>query len=301
MKLHDLGVSLDDLAAFAVVSQSRSFTKAAASLKTSTSNLSHTIRRLETQLGYRVLQRNSRSVSTTEAGDELLEILKPALENIGTALETLEESRDSVSGTLRLTLTRQAYEAVIRPILPGFLAAYPRATVEISIDYAYRDIVADGLDAGIRLGEKVERDMIALKIGSELRMAVVATPHYIAQFETITHPNDLMRHRCINYRMIAANAIYAWEFERLGQEVTVPVTGPLTVSEPDLMLQMALDGLGVAFILDHEAAPYLEDGRLVRLIEEWTPPFPGFYLYYLSRRQIRPILAAFLSMLRSRR
>jgi DNA-binding transcriptional LysR family regulator len=198
-----------------------------------------------------------------------------------------------------LTLTRQAYEAVIRPILPKFTAAYPKATVELSIDYAYRDIVADGFDAGIRLGEKLERDMIARKIGPELRMAVVAAPDYLAASAGISHPSDLLQHRCINYRLVAANTIYEWEFERNGQSITIPVSGPIISSEPDLMLQMALDGLGVAYLLEHEVAPYLEANRLVSRLEEWMQPFAGFHLYYPSRRQIRPILAAFISVFNS--
>ena len=291
--------SLDDLAAFAAVARARSFTRAAATLGTSTSNLSHTIRRLEARLGCRLLQRNSRSVSATEAGETLLATLGPALESIEGALDTLDLGRDRVTGTLRLTATRQAYEAVVRPALPAFTAAHPDATVEVLIDYAYRDIVADRFDAGIRLGEKLERDMIALKVGPELSMAVVATPAYLARSDPIDHPGDLTRHRCINYRMVTANAIYAWEFERHGQLLDVRVSGPLTFNEPALMLQAALDGLGVGYLLDHEVAPHVREGRLVRLLADWTPPFPGFHLYYSSRRQRRPVLAAFIKAMRA--
>lgn len=292
--------SLDDLAAFVAVARARSFTRAAATQATSTSNLSHTIRRLEARLGYRLLQRNSRSVSVTEAGERLLETLGPALENIDGALDALERGRDSVSGTLRLTTTRQAYEAVIRPVLPAFTAAHPHATVEVLIDYAYRDIVADRFDAGIRLGEKLERDMIALKVGPELSMAVVATPDHLLHTGPITHPSDLTQHRCINYRMVTAGTIYAWEFERDGQALDVRVSGPLTFDEPELMLEAVLDGLGIGYLLTHEVAPYMENGRLVRLLSEWTPAFPGFHLYYSSRRQMRPVLAAFIRAVRNR-
>ena len=293
--------SLDDLAAFAAVARVRSFTRAAATLGTSTSNLSHTIRRLEARLGYRLLQRNSRSVSATEAGETLLATLEPALDNIVGALDALDRGRDRVSGTLRFTATRQAYDAVIRPILPAFTAAHPDATVEVLIDYAYRDIVADRFDAGIRLGEKLERDMIALKVSSEFSMAVVATPRYLARSGPIGHPSDLTRHRCINYRMVTAGTIYAWEFERAGQALNVQVSGPLIFNEPELMLEAALEGLGVGYLLDYEVAPYIESGRLVRLLADWTPPFPGFYLYYSSRQQMRPVLAAFLELIRARR
>lgn len=293
--------SLDDLAAFATVARARSFTRAAAALATSTSNLSHTIRRLEARLGYRLLQRNSRSVAATEAGEALLATLAPALESIQSALDMLDEGKARVSGRLRLTVTRQAYEAVVRPVLPAFTAAHPDAVVEVIIDYAYQDIVADQYDAGIRLGEKVERDMIALKVGPDLSMAVVASPGYLAHSSPISHPSDLIRHRCINYRMAAAGTIYAWEFERDGQALDVRAPGPLTFNEPELMLQAALEGLGVGYLLSHEVAAYVADNRLARLLVEWTPPFPGFHLYYSSRRQMRPVLAAFIEAVRVRR
>lgn len=293
--------SLDDLAAFATVARTRSFTRAAASLGTSTSNLSHTIRRLEARLATRLLQRTSRSVSATEAGEALLATLSSALASIDGALDALDANREHVTGTLRLTATRQAYDAVVRPILPAFTAAHPRATVEVLIDYAYRDIVADRLDAGIRLGEKLERDMIALKVGPDLRMAVVAAPGYLAAAAPIDHPGDLMRHRCINYRMVSAGTLYAWEFERDGQVLDVRVAGPLTFNAPELMLDAVLDGLGVGYLLDHEVASHVASGRLVRLLPEWTPPFPGFHLYYSSRRQMRPVLGAVIEALRHRR
>ena len=292
--------SLDDLAAFVTVTRMHSFTRAAAALGTSTSNLSHTIRRLEARLGYRLLQRNSRSVSLTEAGGTLLDTLGPALESIGGALDALELGRDRVSGTLRITATRQAYDAVIRPVLPAFTAGHPDATLEVLIDYAYRDIVADRFDAGIRLGEKLEQDMIALKVGPDLCMAVVAAPDYLEHSSAITHPSDLTRHRCINYRMVGAGTIYAWEFERDGHALDVRVPGPLTFNEPELMLEAALDGLGVGYLLDLEVAPYVQNGRLIRLLADWTPPFPGFHLYYSCRRQMRPVLAAFIEAVRGR-
>lgn len=293
--------SLDDLAAFATVARARSFTRAAASMGTSTSNLSHTIRRLEARLGTRLLQRTSRSVAPTDAGETLLATLAPAFEAIDGALNAVAANKDAVVGPLRLTTTRQAYDAVVRPVLPAFTSAHPRATVEVVIDYAYRDIVADRFDAGIRLSEKLERDMIALKVGPELRMAVVASPAYLAEAAPIAHPRDLMRHRCLNYRMVSAGTLYAWEFERDGQALEVRVTGPLTFNAPELMLDAALDGLGIGYLLDHEVAPYVNAGRLVHLIPEWTPPFPGFHLYYPSRRQMRPVLSAFIKALRERR
>jgi DNA-binding transcriptional LysR family regulator len=290
--------SLDDLSAFAAVARARSFTRAAAALGTSTSNLSHTIRRLETRLGHRLLHRSSRSVSATEAGETLLATLTPALQSIASALDTLDRDRYRVSGTLRLTATRQAYDAVVRPVLRSFVAAHPDATVEVLIDYAYRDIVADQFDAGLRLGEKLEQDMIGLKVGPNLRMAVVATPAYLAMSDPIEHPRDLTRHRCINYRMAGSGALYAWEFERDGKALDVAVSGSLAFNEPELMLDAALDGFGVGYLLDHEVTRHVAEGRLKRLLEDWTPPFPGFHLYYSSRRQMRPVLTAFVEALR---
>jgi DNA-binding transcriptional LysR family regulator len=293
--------SLDDLAAFAAVARARSFTRAAAGLATSTSNLSHTVRRLEARLGVRLLQRNSRSVATTEAGEALLATLAPALESIEGALGNMDQERSEVSGTLRITATRQAYAAVIRPVLPAFVAAHPRAIVEIISEYAFRDIVADRFDAGIRLGEKLERDMIALKVGPDLSMAVVASPTYLDTAAKIEHPRDLTRQLCLNYRMLSAGTLYAWEFEKGSEVLNVSVAGPLTFNDPELMLDAALDGLGIAYLLGHEVAPYVADGRLVRLLSDWTPGFPGFHLYYPSRVQMRPVLSAFIDAVRKRR
>ncbi|TWB46407.1 DNA-binding transcriptional LysR family regulator [Rhizobium sp. ERR 922] len=301
MRLHDQEMKLDDMAAFVRVAKLGNFTRAAMALGMSTSNLSHTIRRLETALGYRLLQRNSRSVSVTEAGLTLLEALEPSLASIHDALESLDRKRDLVSGILRLTATRQAYEAVVRPVLFDFSKAYPQATIEVLIDTAYRDIVAEQFDAGIRLGEKLQQDMIALKVGPDLAMAVVAAPDYLENHPAITQPADLTDHRCVNYKMVSAGSIYAWEFEKDGKQLEVSVSGPLTSNEPEIMLSAALDGVGVGYLLEHEVAPYLESGKLVRLLADWTPSFPGFHLYYPSRRQMRPVLSAFLATVRQRR
>ncbi len=293
--------TLDDLAAFARVARLRNFTRAAAELGTSTSNLSHTIRRLEQRLGTRLLQRNSRSVAPSEAGAALLETLGPALQGIEGALEALEGKRDIVTGIVRITATRQAYDQVIRPVLSRFTTSYPDAAVEVVIEYGYRDIVADGFDAGIRLGEKLQADMVALKVGPALRVAVVAAPAYLEAHGTPSDPRALATHRCINLRMIGSGAIYAWEFGSAGQEFEMRVAGPLIFNEPALMLECAVDGLGIAYVLEHEAAPFLQTGQLVRLLEDWTVPFPGFFLYHPSRRQVRPVLAALLQLLRDGR
>jgi DNA-binding transcriptional LysR family regulator len=293
--------SLDDLSAFAVVARTRSFTRAAAELGISNSMLSYTIKRLEQRLGVALLRRTSRSVAPTEAGDKLLLTLEPALAAIDDTLGKLGRERDRVAGTLRITATRQAYDAVIRPVLATFCATHPDATVEVIFDYGFRDIVSDGFDAGIRLGEKLQQDMVALQVGPDLRMAVVASPAYFAQYPKPNVPEDLHAHRCINYRMVSAHTLYAWEFEKDGRRSRLRLSGPLTFNEPDPMLQAALDGLGVAYVLEHEAAAYIESGRLVRVLEDWTPPFPGFFLYYPSRKQTSPVLAALLALLRERR
>ncbi|RFB80672.1 LysR family transcriptional regulator [Methylovirgula sp. 4M-Z18] len=292
---------LDDLSVFATVARTRSFTRAAAELRISNSMLSYTIKRLEKRLGMTLLQRTSRSVAPTEAGQTLLLTLEPALRAIDETLDMLDRQRDRVSGTLRITATRQGYEAVIRPILGDFCAAHPEAALEVVIDYGLRDIVADGFDAGVRLGEKIEKDMVAFRVGPQLRMAVVASPDYFAAHAMPAVPQDLQTHRCLNYRMMTANSIYAWEFEKDGRQLEIRLSGLLTFNEPDLMLQAASAGLGVAYVLEHEAESHIRAGRLVRALEDWTPPFPGFFLYYPSQRRVSAVFAAFLALLRARR
>ena len=237
--------SLDDLAAFAAVARALSFTRAAAELRLSTSALSHTIKGLEARLGLRLLQRNSRSVSVTAAGEQLLRSLGPALSEIDSAIEQLGRERDLVSGSVRLTATRHAFETVIRPVLVGFLEAHPQVQVELVVDYQLRDIIAERLDAGIRIGEKLQKDMIAVGVGPELRMAVVASPAYLAVHPAPQTPQDLTLHRCINQRMLASGQTYDWEFERNGRALDIKVAGPLIYNEPELMVEAALDGLGV--------------------------------------------------------
>jgi len=293
--------NLDDLAAFATVARLRSFTRAAAELRLSTSALSHTIKGLEARLGFRLLQRNSRSVSVTTAGERLLQTLEPALAEIGVALDELGRERDLVSGTVRLTATRHVFETVIRPVLPGFLSDHPQARVEVLIDYQLRDIIAERLDAGIRLGEKLEQDMIAVGVGPQLRMAVVASPSYLDRHPAPRAPQDLTGHRCVNYRMMASGQTYDWEFERDGHALDIKVTGPLTFNEPELMLEAALDGLGVAYVLQEQAQAHITSGRLSQLLADWTPPSPGYFLYYPSRRQMPPVLAALIAALRRAR
>ncbi len=289
---------LDDLADFAAVARARSFTRAAAGLRVSTSALSHTIKQLEARLGVRLLQRTSRSVSVTAAGERLLQTLEPALADIGGALDELGRQRDLVSGTVRVTATRHAFETIIRPVLPEFLASHPNAGVEVLIDYQFRDIVAERFDAGIRLGEKLQQDMIAVAVGPDLRMAVVASPDYLARHPAPGTPQELMRHACVNWRMMASGQILNWQFERDGRALELKVTGALTFNEPELGLEAAIDGLGVAYVVEGQAAPHVAAGRLVRLLADWTPPFPGYFVYYSSRRQLPAPLAALIAALR---
>lgn len=292
--------NLDDLAAFVRVARLRSFTRAATELGVSNSMLSYTIKRLEQRLGIALLQRTSRSVAPTEAGERLLQTLEPALDAIEDSLDRLNRDSGRISGTLRMTSTRQAYEAVIRPLLPAFVETYPDAAVEVSIDFGFRDIVADRFDAGIRLGEKIQQDMVAVRVGPDLRMAVVASPAYLARRAAPKKPEDLAHHRCINYRMMSTQKRYAWEFERNQRPLSIAVEGPLTFNDPALMLDAALAGLGVAYVLEREVSAHVEAGRLVRLLKKWTTPFPGFFLYYPSRRQVSPVLAAFVRLLREK-
>jgi DNA-binding transcriptional LysR family regulator len=293
---------LDDLSAFAAVARTGSFSRAAAELNVSNSMLSYTIKRLESRLGYPLLRRTSRSVAPTAEGQKLLLTVEPALEAIDGALGELSRNRDRISGTLRITATRQGYEAVIRPVLADFCTTYPEATLEVIIDYGFQDLISKRFDAGIRLGEKLQQDMVALPAGPALRMAVVASPEYLSRHPAPNTPEDLQNHRCINYRMETAGSIYSWEFAgKEGRELQLGLSGPLTFNEPDLMLQAAIDGLGVAYVLEHEAAAPIATGRLVRILENWTPAFPGFFLYYPSRKQVSPVLAALLTLLRARR
>ncbi len=290
--------SLDDLAAFAAVARTRSFTRAAPELGLSVSAVSYAMKRLEKRLGVRLLQRNSRSVAPTSAGARLLETLGPALGDVGHALRELDRDRGSVTGVVRLTATRQAYEAVIRPVLPEFAGRHPGAQIEVMIEYEFRDIIAASFDAGIRIGEKLEQDMIALSVGPNLRMVVVAAPAYLAGRTAPGEPGDLRHHSCIRYRMRAGGFVIPWEFDRDGRTIAVDVAGPLTVNEPELAVDAALDGLGVAYVLEERAAIHVAAGRLVRLLDDWMQPFPGFFLYYPSRRQMQPTLAALIDMLR---
>ncbi|WP_433696402.1 LysR family transcriptional regulator [Paraburkholderia phenoliruptrix] len=275
---------LIDLNAFVAVAEERSFTRAAARLLTSQSALSHTLRRLETRLGVRLLTRTTRSVALTPAGETFLQGLKPAFEAIDLTLGTVGSLRESPRGTLRITTPRHAAVSVLWPVVQEFVRDYPDIHVEVNIDAAFRDLADDRFDAGIRLGELVAPNMVAVKIGPALRLAIVATPGYVAQRGIPTHPHQLAQHACINFRLPGSGALYAWQFKKGRQEMKVRVEGPLTFDDPDMILAAAVDGQGVACLIEDHAAPMIRDGRLVRLLEDWCSAFSGYHLYYPTRK-----------------
>jgi len=291
---------LNDLAAFSVVAEEESFTRAAARLGISQSALSHAMKGLEARLKVRLLARTTRSVSTTEAGDTLLRSLRPALEDIAAGLAKVGALGGAPSGTVRLTATKNAATAVVMPVLPAFLAAHPDVRVELIVDDGLTDIVANRFDAGIRFGNIVEKDMIAVRVGPDMRRAVVGAPSYFAGHPPPTTPRDLSAHRCIGYRLVKAGGLYAWEFEENGRPLEVRVDGPLVFNDTDLMRQAAIAGLGIAYVYEDDALDDIKAGRLTRVLENWRPLLPGYFLYHPSRRQTPPALAALIAALRFR-
>jgi DNA-binding transcriptional LysR family regulator len=289
---------LYDLAAFAVVAEQGSFTRAAAELGMSQSALSHAIRALEQRLGVRLLSRTTRSVSTTEAGETLLRSVRPALEEIASGVDAVGVSGGQPSGTVRITATKHAATSVLMPVLPGFLRAHPGIRVDVVVDDNLTDIVADRMDAGIRFGDIVEKDMIAIRIGPDIRMAVVGAPTYFADHPAPRTPRELSGHRCINYRHVRSGGLYAWDFEDKGRPFKVRVEGPLVLNNADLIRDAALAGQGLAYVYDDEVAVDVRAGRLRRILQKWSPTFPGYYLYHPSRRQTPPALAALIAALR---
>ncbi len=287
--------NLTDLAAFSCLATHLNFRRAAEELRISPSALSHRLRGLEERLGIRLLNRTTRSVSLTEAGVALFNKLQPALATIDDALEAANIFRTSPTGTLRIAASRPAIQLVLAPLIGPFIQKHPGINLEIVADSRLIDIVEKGFDAGIRLQESLERDMIALPIGPPHRLAIVASPSYFAQYDIPKTPNDLVNHRCLNLRF-QNDKIYRWEFEKNGRELTVAVNGPLVMSDQYLMIQAVKDGAGLACLFEAYAKPSIEDGSLVRVLEDWCPPFPGFFLYYSSRRQMSAGLRAFIDM-----
>src|SRR3989440_11012830 len=276
---------LDDLLAFVAVARERSFTKGAAKLGVSQSALSHTIRELEERLGIRLLTRTTRSVSPTEAGERLLHNVGPRFEEIEAELEAVSELREKPAGTIRITATEYAADAILLPKLAKLLREYPDIQIEIIIDYGLTDIVTQQFDAGVRSGEQVAKDMIAVRIGPDMRMAVVGSPSYFKDRAEPKKPQDLINHNCITLRLPTHGGLYAWEFEKSGRELRVRVEGQLTYNTTGQMLTAALAGLGLAYVPEGMVQPHLVKGRLKRVLEDWCLPYSGYHLYYPSRRQ----------------
>ena len=293
--------AIGDLAAFVAVARERSFTRAAAQLAVSPSALSHAMRSLEERLGVRLMTRTTRSVTPTEAGERLLRTVAPRLDEIDAELAALGELRDKPAGTIRLTATEHAAQTVLAPALARMLPNYPDIHVEIAVEHQLTDIVTERYDAGIRDGEQVAKDMIAVRVGPDLRMAVVGAPAYFAAHPPPASPHDLARHNCINLRLPTLGGLYAWEFEKDGRALNVRVEGQLTSNNPRPMLTAALAGLGLAYVLEDLAEPHVADGRLVRVLADWCAPFPGYHLYYPSRRQLSPAFQLLVEALRYRR
>lgn len=291
---------LTDLAAFMVVAEERSFTRAAAKLATSQSALSHTMRRLETRLGVRLLTRTTRSVAPTEAGERLLGTLVPALQSIDTQVATLSDFRDKPTGTIRITTSRHAAMTVLWPTIARLLPDYPDIHVELSIDSGLSDIVSDRFDAGVRLGEALAKDMIAVRIGPELRMAVVGSPSYFANRAVPKVPQDLAAHSCINLRLQSGGGFYVWELEKDGREVNVRVDGQVAFNDVEMVVKAAEAGLGLGFVMEDQVAARIESGALVRVLEDWCEPFAGYHLYYPSRRQPSAAFTLLVNALRFR-
>lgn len=290
---------LDDLAAFAAVARTRSFTRAAAEIGVSPSALSHAMRGLETRLGVRLLARTTRSVAPTPPGERLLRSLEPALDEVARGLAALAEWRSEPSGTLRLTTFSYAARAVLEPSLPRFLLDHPAISVEVLVDDRLADLVAAGFDAGIRFGEAVEGDMVAVRVGPDLRTVVVGTPSYFSRHPRPESPADLEAHPCVNYRLVGGGGLLPWEFARDGRDVRVRASGQFVANDGALTAAAVRAGAGLGYMLESDVAADLAAGRLVQVLDAWCPPFPGCHLYY-PNRQISPALRALVDALRWR-
>jgi DNA-binding transcriptional LysR family regulator len=288
---------LSQLVVLAAVARNGGFRGAAKELGIAPSAISHAVSALESRLGVRLLARTTRSVAPTEAGAQLLERLGPALSEIDLALEAAIGSRDEPAGNLRLTVPRTAAHTVLEPKLGAFAAAFPEIVLDVVIEDRFTDVVEGGFDAGVRLGESLQRDMIAVRIGPPIRFAAVAAPSYFASRPRPVTPQDLAGHRCLRLRF-ASGVIYRWEFEKDGVVVEPQVEGPLILSVDHGIVQAAIDGAGIAFLFEDYVRDAITDGRLVRVLEDWCQPFDGFHVYYPSRRQMRPALRAFIDFFR---
>lgn len=291
---------LDDLLAFVAVARERSFTKAAAKLGVSQSALSHTMRELEARLGVRLLSRTTRSVAPTEAGVRLLDTLGPRFDEIEAELAAISELREKPAGTIRITATEYAADAILLPKLGKLLRDYPDIKVEITADYGLTDIVAQRYDAGVRSGEQVAKDMIAVRIAPDMSMAVVGAPLYFKKHEEPKTPQDLIEHNCINLRLPTHGSLYAWEFAKGGRDLKVRVDGQLAFNTTMQMLSAALAGFGLTYVPEGLAQPYIAKRRLTRVLKDWCPPFSGYHLWYPSRRQPSAAFSLLVEALRYR-
>lgn len=280
--------NLNDLLSFVTVAREGSFTRAASLLGVTQSALSQAISGLEARLQIRLLTRTTRSVSPTVAGERLLQAIGHRFDEIEAELDVLTELRDKPAGLVRITCGDHVLRKTLLPKLTPLLHQYPDIKVEFDVDYGFRDIVADRFDAGVRLGDTIDKDMIAVPTGPPLRMAVVATPAYFATRAIPKNPRDLMDHNCINQRMQTSGGLYVWDFERRNKQLNVRVNGQLTFNTSVHIVEAALAGLGIAYLPEEEFSPHLQEGRLMRVLEDWCPPFAGYYLYYPSRRQPSP-------------
>ena len=292
--------NFNDVVAFVTVARERSFTKAAAKLGVSQSALSHTIRGLEERFGLRLLTRTTRSVSPTAAGERLLGTAGPRLDEVEAEIAALSELRQKPAGTIRITATEHAADTVLWPKLKTFLRVYPEIKVELITEQALIDITAAGYDAGVRTGELLAKDMIAVRVGPDMRMAVVGAPSYLNNRAVLKNPQDLIRHQCINLRLPTRGGVYAWEFEKGRRKLNVRVDGQLTLNGTKQMLNAALEGFGLAYVPDDVARPHVIKRRLTRVLEDWCPPFPGYHLYYPSRRHLTPAFSLLVEALRHR-
>jgi DNA-binding transcriptional LysR family regulator len=290
----------NDLLWFLAVARERSFTKAAAKLGIAQSTLSHTIKKLEAAMGIRLLTRTTRNVALTEAGERLFRSLAPRVEEIERDIDGLMALRDKPSGSIKITLSDHALQSAVWPKLRPVLKNYPDLKVEFSLDSTFRNIVQEGFDAGVRLGESVEKDMIAVRIGPDWRLVAVASPDYLAAHPKPKHPKDLVGHICINTRQGAAGGLYAWEFAKNGPELRVRVDGQLTFNHSAAMVDAALDGYGIAYVPENLAQEHIASGGLVQVLADWSPKFDGYYLYYPSARQSSPAFNVIVDALRHR-
>ena len=290
----------NDLIAFLAVARERSFTRAAARLGLTPSALSHTLRGLEERLGVRLLNRTTRSVTPTEAGERLMQRIGPRFDEIDAEIAALGELRDKPAGNIRITTDPHAIETVLWPKLRKLLFDYPDINVELVSDYGLTEIAAEGYDAGVRLGELVAKDMVTVPISPEMRLVAVASPSYFEGRPIPRVPQDLSGHRCINFRQPSSRGLYAWEFEKDGRELRVRVDGQLVFSSNPMILQAALDGFGLAYLFEDEVRPHAEAGTLIQVLSNWSPPFPGYHLYYPSRRQHTAAFAVLVDALRYR-